>query len=209
MRLVNRVLLATENRNKFEEFKALFQAFPEVNLSMANEILRNTDGLKFAERYDTYLENALAKARIVNQGAHYPSLADDSGLEVEGLGGKPGVRSHRYATPKAGLSQDEANVQLMLKELAGKTRNAKFVCTLALLVEGILVHATGTLEGTIAEGPRGTNGFGYDPIFIPAGSNKTLAEMTSAEKNAISHRNIALQLLMTQIRQHEIVFAKP
>jgi XTP/dITP diphosphohydrolase len=209
MRLVNRVLLATENRNKFEEIKALFQAFPEVNLVMANEILRNTDGLKFAERYDTYLENALAKARLVNQGAHYPSLADDSGLEVEGLNGKPGVRSHRYATPKAGMSQDEANVQLMLKELAGKPRGAKFVCTLTLLVEGILVHATGTLEGTIAEAPRGTNGFGYDPIFIPTGSNKTLAEMTSAEKNAISHRNKALQLLMAQVRQHEIIFAKP
>jgi len=209
MRLVNRVLLATENRNKFDEFKALFHAFPEVNLLMANEILRNTDGLKFVERYDTYLENALAKARLVNQGAHYPSLADDSGLEVEGLGGKPGVRSHRYATPKAGLSQDEANVQLMLKELTGKPRNAKFVCTLALLVEGILVHATGTLDGTIAEAPRGTHGFGYDSIFIPNGSNKTLAEMTSAEKNAISHRNKALQLLMLQVRQHEITFAKP
>jgi XTP/dITP diphosphohydrolase len=209
MRLVNRVLFATENRNKFEEIKTLLQAFPEVNLLMASEILRNTDGLKFAERYDTYLENALAKARIVNQGAHYPSLADDSGLEVEGLNGKPGVRSHRYATPKAGMTQDEANVQLMLKELAGKPRNAKFVCTLALLVEGILVHATGTLEGTIAEAPRGSNGFGYDPIFIPAGSTKTLAEMTSSEKNAISHRNNALQLLMTQVRQHEIIFAKP
>lgn len=209
MRLVNRVLLATENRNKFDEFKALFQAFPEVNLRMANEFLRNTDGLRFAERYDTYLENALAKVRLVNQGAHYPSLADDSGLEVEGLAGKPGVRSHRYATPKAGMSQDEANVQLLLKELSGKSRNAQFVCTLALLVEGILVHATGTLEGTIAETPRGDHGFGYDPIFIPTGSNKTFAEMSPAEKNAISHRNKALQLLMVQVRQHDIVFAKP
>jgi XTP/dITP diphosphohydrolase len=209
MRLVNRILLATENRNKFEEFKALFSTHPEIELLMANQVLRNTEGLKFAERYDTYLENALAKARLVNQGAHYPSLADDSGLEVEGLQGKPGVRSHRYATPKAGLSQDQANVEFLLKELSGKSRNAKFVCTLALLVEGILIHATGTLEGTIAETPRGTNGFGYDPIFIPNGSNKTLAEMTETEKNAISHRFQALQNLMTQVKQHGIVFAKP
>jgi XTP/dITP diphosphohydrolase len=209
MRLVKQVLLATENRGKYEEFKTLFSQYPEVDLQMANKILRNTEGLQFVERYDTYLENALAKARFVNQGAHYPALADDSGLEVEALGGKPGVRSHRYASPKAGLTQDEANTQLMLKELAGKSRTAKFTCTLAFLVEGILMHATGTLEGTIAEAPRGTYGFGYDPIFIPKGSNKTLAEMTQAEKNAISHRAAALRLLMDQVRQNGIVIAKP
>jgi XTP/dITP diphosphohydrolase len=209
MRLVKQVLLATENRGKFDEFKTLFSQYPEVDLQMANKILRNTEGLQFVERYDTYLENALAKARFVNQGAHYPSLADDSGLEVEALGGKPGVRSHRYASPKAGLTQDEANTQLMLKELAGKSRTAKFTCTLAFLVEGILMHATGTLEGTIAEAPRGTHGFGYDPIFIPKGSSKTLAEMTQAEKNAISHRAVALRLLMDQVRQNGIVIAKP
>jgi XTP/dITP diphosphohydrolase len=209
MRLVKQVLLATENRGKYEEFKTLFSQYPEVDLQMANKILRNTEGLQFVERYDTYLENALAKARFVNQGAHYPSLADDSGLEVEALAGKPGVRSHRYASPKAGLTQDEANTQLMLKELAGKSRTAKFTCTLAFLVEGILMHATGTLEGTIAEAPRGTHGFGYDPIFIPKGSSKTLAEMTQAEKNAISHRAVALRLLMDQVRQNGIVIAKP
>jgi XTP/dITP diphosphohydrolase len=196
MRLVKQVLLATENRGKFDEFKTLFTSYPEVDLRMANQFLRNT-------------ENALAKARFVNQGAHYPSLADDSGLEVEALGGKPGVRSHRYASPKAGLTQDEANTQLMLKEVAGKSRSAKFTCTLAFLVEGILLHATGTLEGTIADAPRGTHGFGYDPIFIPKGSSKTLAEMTQAEKNAISHRAVALKLLMDQIRQNGIVIAKP
>jgi XTP/dITP diphosphohydrolase len=209
MRLVKQVLLATENRGKFEEFKTLFASYPEVDLQMANKILRNTEGLQFVERYDTYLENALAKARFVNQGAHYPSLADDSGLEVEALGGKPGVRSHRYASPKAGLTQDEANTQLMLKELTGKSRAAQFTCTLAFLVEGILMHSTGTLEGTIAEAPRGTHGFGYDPIFIPKGSTLTLAEMTQAEKNAISHRAVALRLLMDQVRQNGIVIAKP
>jgi XTP/dITP diphosphohydrolase len=209
MRLVKQVLLATENRGKFEEFKSLFKTYPEVDLVMANQILRNTDGIKFAERYDTYLENALAKARLVNQGAHYPTLSDDSGLEVEGLGGKPGVRSHRYSTPKAGMTQDESNIQLMMKELSGKARTAKFVCTLALLVEGILMHATGSLEGTISEAPRGAEGFGYDPIFIPTGSTKTLAEMTQVEKNAISHRAKALESLMKQVREHGIVFAKP
>src|SRR6185437_7480038 len=108
MRLSNKVLLATNNRDKYDEFHTLFTAYPEIELVMASEILRNTDWLGLAEKYDTYLENAVAKVRQVNHGAHYPSLADDSGLEVLALESKPGVRSHRFAPPKAGLSQDEA-----------------------------------------------------------------------------------------------------
>lgn len=209
MRLSNQVVLATQNRDKFDEFKALFAAYPEIHLVMASEVLRNTEGLKFAEKHHTYLENAVAKARLVNQGTHYPSLADDSGLEVMALEGKLGVRSHRYAVPKAGVTQDQANNDLLMRELAGKSRDARFVCTLVLLIEGILIHATGTLEGTIVDSPRGNQGFGYDPLFIPKGATKTLAEMSSGEKNAISHRAKALQDLMSQIKQHGIVFAKP
>jgi XTP/dITP diphosphohydrolase len=120
------------------------------------------------------------------------------------------VRSHRYATPKAGKSQDESNVELLLQELQGKSdRSARFVCVLALQIEGILLHSTGTLEGSIADAPRGTNGFGYDPVFIPKDSTRTLAEMTAVEKNAISHRARALHDLMAQVKGHGIVFAKP
>ncbi|MGZ3699073.1 MAG: RdgB/HAM1 family non-canonical purine NTP pyrophosphatase, partial [Bdellovibrionota bacterium] len=171
----------------------------------------NPEGLAHSERHSTYLENASAKARLANQGTHFPTIADDSGLEVDALGGKPGVRSHRYATPKAGISQDQANVQLLLSELKGSTsREAKFVCTLVLVIEGILIHATGTLEGTISDAPRGTNGFGYDPVFMPKGShNKTLAELTDVEKNSISHRAKALHELMAQVKSHGILFAKP
>jgi XTP/dITP diphosphohydrolase len=211
MRLSNVIVLATQNRDKLEEFRALLASeHPGVELRMASEFLRNPEGLSFAERHETYLDNALAKARLVNQGSHYPSLADDSGLEVEGLGGKPGVRSHRYATPRAGVSQDQANVELLLKSLgSGSSRDARFVCTLALLIEGIMLTSTGILEGTIADAPRGRNGFGYDPIFIPKGSNKTFAEMTSVEKNAASHRARALHDLMAQVKSHGIVLAKP
>lgn len=209
MRLNNRIVLATQNRDKFEEFNALFAAYPEVELVIASSILRNTEGLKFAEKYNTYLENAVAKARLVNQAAHYTTLADDSGLEVMALEGKLGVRSHRYAVAKAGQTQDQANNNLLLKELTGKPRDARFVCTLALLIEGILIEATGTLEGTIADGPRGAQGFGYDPLFIPKGASKTLAEMNSSEKNAISHRAKALQDLMAKVKQHGLVIAKP
>jgi XTP/dITP diphosphohydrolase len=210
MRLSNKVLLATQNRGKYQEFRSLFTAYPEVELVMATDVLRNTQGLGFVERHDTYLANAVAKARLVNQGAHYPSLADDSGLEVMALEGKPGVRSHRFASPRPDVSQDEANNQFLLKELTGKSsREARFVCTLALLIEGILIHATGTLEGTIADSPRGTYGFGYDPLFIPKGATRTLAEMTESEKNAVSHRAKALHALMEQVKTHGLVFAKP
>ena len=211
MRLSNKILLATRNREKFEEFQTLFSAFPDVELAMADSIVRNTQGLEFAERHETYLENAIAKARLINLASHYPTLGDDSGLEVAGLGGRPGVRSHRYATPKAGIPQDIANNELLLRELAAKpgTRDAKFVCTLVVVIEGILLHANGILEGTIGESPRGTNGFGYDSLFIPKGQGKTFAEMTSDEKNAISHRAKALNQIMSQVRSHGIIFAKP
>jgi len=209
MRLSNKILLATNNRDKFDEFKSLVAAYPEIDLAMASDVLRNTDKLRFVETHDTYLDNAIAKARFVNLGAHYPALGDDSGIEVLALEGKLGVRSQRYAPPKAGMNQDQANNELLLKELAGKRRDARFVCTLALLIEGILISATGTLEGAIAEAPRGTHGFGYDPLFIPKGQGKTVAEMNSAEKNAVSHRAKALQELMTKVKTHGIVFAKP
>jgi XTP/dITP diphosphohydrolase len=108
------------------------------------------------------------------------------------------------------MTQDQANVELLLNEIRGAAnRNARFVCTLVLLVEGIMIQATGTLEGTIADKPRGTHGFGYDPVFIPTGTNKTLAEMTADEKNAISHRAKAVHELMAQVKSHGIVFAKP
>jgi XTP/dITP diphosphohydrolase len=216
MRIANKIVLASTNRGKFEEMKSLLSTYRTegsdhaIELLPAEEILRNADKLGFAERHDTYLENAVAKARLANTGSHYPCLADDSGLEVEALAGKPGVRSHRYASPKAGKSQDEANRALLLSELASaKSRKARFVTTLAIVIEGIMIHAEGTLEGTIATEERGEHGFGYDSIFVPNGSTKTLAEMSAAEKNALSHRAKALKELMAQIQSHGIVFAKP
>jgi XTP/dITP diphosphohydrolase len=209
MRLSNKIVVATQNRDKIDEFRSLFQPWPEIELIPASDVLRNAERIGFAERFDTYLENAAAKARLANSGSHYPSMADDSGLEVEGLGGKPGVRSHRFASPRAGVSQDQANIDLLLKELGSKPHDARFICTLALVIEGILIHATGTLEGRIIDKPQGAHGFGYDPIFVPKGSTKTLAEMTAIEKNAISHRAKAVQELMNQVRAHGIVFAKP
>ncbi len=210
MRLSNRILLATLNRNKFEEFQTLLSTYPDIQLIPAEQLIRNPERLAFVERHDTYLENTIAKARLANQASHYPSLADDSGLEVDALQGKPGVRSHRYAPPKPKVSQDQANIELLLSEMkSAQTRSARFVCTLALVIEGVLLHATGTLAGTISESPRGEQGFGYDSVFIPHGETRTLAEMTATEKAALSHRAIALHNLMAQVKSHGLVFAKP
>lgn len=217
MRLSQKIVLATTNPGKLAEMRHLVEdQLPGFELVSADQILRNADKLGLAEVYDTYFENCAAKARLAGQGCHYPTLADDTGLEVDALGGKPGVKSARYAKAPTGaklskLEQDRANIEMLLSELkkSGGSRDARFVTTLALLVEGILVHATGTLEGTIAEAPRGTNGFGYDPIFIPRGSQKTLAEMSESEKNAISHRARAVQELVAQIKARGIVLAKP
>lgn len=210
MRLSNKIVLASMNREKFEEMQALLATHPDIELIPAADEIWNADKLQFAERFDTYLENAIAKARLANAACHYPCLSDDSGLEVEALGGKPGVRSHRFATPRAGVTQDQANVELLLGSIRGAaSRNARFVCTLVLLVEGIMIEAEGILEGTITDRPRGINGFGYDPVFIPNGHTKTLAEITNEEKNAISHRALAVRALMEKVKSHGIVFAKP
>lgn len=212
MREANTLVLASNNKNKYVEFCNLFKFYPHIKVERASKYLRNTSKLGLVETHDTYVENALAKARLVNGGCHYPALGDDSGIEVMHLEGKPGVRSHRFAIAKAGQSQDLANVEKLLSELKGvpkAKRKARFVAHLALVMEGISVTAEGVLEGSIAESPQGENGFGYDPIFIPDGYNKTLAVMTEEEKNAISHRSKALHELMTLVKNRGLVFAKP
>src|SRR5690349_15530960 len=154
MRASQEIVLASTNHDKFLEFQALLAAYPELKLLPATKILRNADKLAKVEIHSTYVENAMAKARFANHGAHFPCLADDSGLEVEALQGKPGPRSARYAIAKAGQSQDQANRDKLLDELRGHTREkrrAKFVCCLALVMEGVAIHATGSIAGTIAE----------------------------------------------------------
>lgn len=218
MRLSNRVVFASLNTDKLAEFEAILRPYGDFELVPAAQAVRNAEKLAFVETFQTYSENAAAKARLANLGSHYPSLGDDTGLEVDALGGRPGIHTHRFAKPPAGhgafskSEQARANMELLLAELSknpGAPRTARFVTTLALVIEGISIIATGSLEGTIAEGPRGVYGFGYDPIFIPKGSDRTLAEMTEAEKNAISHRARSVQALMTQIKARGIVFAKP
>lgn len=212
MRTANTIVFASGNRHKFQEVSFLLKSYPDLKLVMASQVLKNAGKIGLVENFETYSENAAAKARLTNQGTHYPSLADDSGLEVQALEGKPGVRTHRFAIPKAGETQDSANMNKLLKELEGvptEKRVARFVCSMALVMEGICVFGEGVLNGIITESPRGTGGFGYDPIFIPDGYQQTLAEISEEEKNKISHRALALHDLMKNIETKGLTFTKP
>ncbi len=146
----------------------------------------------------SYRENALAKARAVWRALRVPAIGDDSGLEVDALAGGPGVRSARFAGPGAG---DTANNERLLRELHGlppERRAARFRCVLALVEgdgEGAERIVEGVCGGTILDSPRGDQGFGYDPLFLPEGETRTFAEIPHEAKNRVSHRGRAVQAL--------------
>ena len=179
------LLLASTNAGKVREFR---RVWPEVQvLTPADRCLQ----FAFDERGATFLDNALGKARHLFAMAGQPAVADDSGLVVPALGGAPGVRSARYG---GAISQERRNL-LLLDALAGAAdRSAMFVCCVAvILADQRLVTVQETIEGSIAAAPRGTGGFGYDPIFQPVGATETFAEMDGSAKDAISHRGRALR----------------
>ena len=156
----------------------------------------------------TFAENAILKALAISKQFHDLVVADDSGLEVDALGGAPGVYSARYAGPDA---NDDKNIARLLAELRRcpqmKPFRARFRCVLALAREGqILNTVEGVAEGTIVD-PRGVSGFGYDPVFQPVGSERTFAELPPAEKNRISHRANAIRLLCAALLQERITSA--
>ncbi|MCM0606805.1 MAG: non-canonical purine NTP pyrophosphatase [Xanthomonadaceae bacterium] len=205
-------MFASTNRNKWNEYNDLLKPLTQLKLVMADEMIRNADKIGLVETHNSYLDNAIAKARLVNQGCHHPSLGDDSGLEVDALSNRPGVRSRRYAIPKSGQSQDQANIEKILNELKGRpfeARKARFITSLALVIDGILIHANGVLEGRIAEAPMGEGGFGYDSVFVPEGKTVTLAQISMRNKNELSHRSRAIHALLKEINAKGIILAKP
>ena len=178
--------LATQNKHKVEELSALLQD---------NFVVRDLSTLSLTEEIpetgNTLEENSLQKARYIAEKFQVTCLADDSGLEVDALGGAPGVFSARYAgEPK----NDQANLHLLLTNLSGITnRRARFVTVLTYYSNGSYTSFEGEIQGSIVEVPRGTQGFGYDPIFQPENETRTFAEMSLAEKNLIAHRARALE----------------
>jgi len=191
------VVLATGNAGKQREVAALLAP---LGIQI---ILQTTLGISPAEETGTTFEaNALLKARHAARESRLPALADDSGLEVDALGGRPGVWSARYAGPDA---SDEANNAKLLAELAGvppARRTARYRCVIAFVRNAddpAPLIAEGAWEGSIGEAPRGTGGFGYDPLFWPRGLGVTAAQMQPAAKNAVSHRGLALAELLRKL----------
>jgi XTP/dITP diphosphohydrolase len=183
-----RIILATRNPGKVEEIRALLSDL-SVEIVPADAL---DEPLTVEEDSDTLAGNAEKKARAYTERYQLPALADDTGLEVDALNGAPGVHTARFAGPDATATD---NTRKMLAELDGTAdRSARFR-TVACFVDssGAAHPFHGVCEGEIAQEPRGEQGFGYDPIFIPEGSDKTFAEMDADEKNAISHRKKAME----------------
>ena len=180
------IVLATTNAGKVREFGQLFAA---SGLALRVIGLREVGVEAPPETGTTFAENALLKARHAATASGHLAFADDSGLEVDGLGGAPGVRSARYAGEGAG---DEANRQRLIAALAGVpegARGGRFRCAIAIArPDGTAEVAEGSCEGVAITTPRGDNGFGYDPLFFLPERGRTMAELAPAEKNAISHR---------------------
>jgi XTP/dITP diphosphohydrolase len=195
---VMRLLIATRNAHKTREFAQLLGAqFDVYDLSEHPRIPA------IPEKGNSFAENATTKALVASKNVSGLIVADDSGLEVHALGGAPGIFSARYAGENATAEQ---NIEKLLGELSTQSqvtsRRARFRCVLAIARRGELIGTVeGTVEGNIADQPRGKDGFGYDPIFVPAGFDHTFAEMPPELKNQLSHRARAVVALREQLRR--------
>ena len=190
------IVLATSNHGKLLELRALLADLP-LQLRSAAEVLGELPLI--VEDGATFEENALIKARAIARATRMLSLADDSGLEVDALGGRPGVRSARFAHERATDAENNAALLRELEHIEEDARSARFRCVLSLVnpwQESDVHVAEGSCEGSIARTPRGSGGFGYDPLFLVSGQNgKAMAELSEAEKNELSHRGRAVQAL--------------
>jgi len=189
-------ILGSGNRHKFDEVAALLAAAPiELRPLPAGFAMPEETGA-------TLLANARLKARAVAAATGALALADDTGLEVDALGGEPGVRSSRYAGEHVTYADNNRLLLERLRGIHGVNRRARFRCVLVLAdAAGKEVTAEGKVEGFILDEPRGEAGFGYDPLFLPEGGERTLAELTAAEKNALSHRARAAEALLASLRK--------
>ena len=197
---MNRIVIASNNPGKLRELAALFaplgiEAVPQAELGVTEA----------EEPHDTFLENALAKARHASRATALPAMADDSGLCVPALGGEPGVHSAYYGGTGGERAQRDArnNAKLVAALAALPERSAFYYCVLVLVrsaTDPTPIVAEGVWEGDIVLEPRGSGGFGYDPYFQPWGSSRTAAELQAEEKNRVSHRALAAAALMRRLK---------
>jgi len=191
---VTALVLASSNPGKLREFAALLAPL-RVEL-----LAQGALGIPAApETGSSFLANAVLKARHAAARSGLPALADDSGLEVDALGGRPGVWSARFAGEDASDADNLQRLLLELEEVPEAARQARYQCIIACVrsaADPAPLIASGTWEGHIARTPAGSGGFGYDPVFVPAGETRTAAELSAGEKNAVSHRAQALKALV-------------
>ena len=195
-----RILVATMNEGKLREYERLLADVPGIELETMACLPEPVDVI---EDRDTFAGNALKKATEIAAASGMACLADDSGLEVDALGGRPGVYSARYAGEGATDTENNAKLLDELLGTAEQERTARFQCSIALVdADGRkLAEAEGACEGRIGAAPKGAHGFGYDPLFIPDGYDQTMAELGPQTKNEISHRAKAAAKLVPLLRR--------
>ena len=192
---MNKICFVTGNKNKLREVQKLLFSYHLLSL----EDLNFRDEIQETE--DTIEGNALLKANHIYKKFEINCFSDDTGLFIDSLDGQPGVKSARFAGDN---SNSEDNISLVLKKLNGKeNRNAVFRTVICLIFNGEINYFHGEVKGKITEEKTGDKGFGYDPIFIPQGFNKTFSEFTLEEKNKLSHRAIAVRKLVKFLNRHE------
>ena len=192
------LIIASQNQNKLVEFKKILG--DKINLFSLSDIGLNQE---IPENEKTIKKNAMFKAKFVNTQTGKNVFADDTGLEIDSLNGEPGVYSARYS----GFDRNsDKNIELVLRKLKNKAnRNSRFKTIISLIIDGKSVNFEGVVEGKITEEKKGTNGFGYDPIFQPNGYSSTFGEMSLNEKNKISHRSIAINKMVQYLKENNLL----
>lgn len=196
---MKKIVIASNNPGKLRELQALLQPMGIEAIAQAEFRIAEAE-----EPHDTFLENALAKARHASRATGLPALADDSGLCVAALGGEPGVHSAHFAGRQAGREERDLrnNAKLVEALRASDDRSAFYYCVLVLMrssVDPTPIVADGRWRGEMTLKPRGAGGFGYDPYFVPRGSDRTAAQLGPEEKNRVSHRGLALLALARRL----------
>ena len=194
-----KIVAATGNKHKIEEIESITKTF---GMNVITNAEAGVGDLEVEETGTTFEENSLIKAEAIMKATGMPAIADDSGLEADALNGAPGVYSARFSGEGATDESNNAKLLKLMENIPDDERSARFVSVVTLCVpDGTVVAARGECPGTLRRSPRGEGGFGYDPLFVPVGYDKTYAEISAEEKNIISHRAKALGILRMKLKE--------
>ena len=197
-----RIIAATKNKHKIEEIQAITKEF---GMEVISRAAAGVPDIEIEEDGDTFEKNSEKKAREIMELCGEITIADDSGLMVDALGGAPGVISARFAGEDGNDLKNNEKLLALLSDVPPETRTARFVSVITMVYpNGRKIVARGECEGHMIYQPKGSNGFGYDPLFVPLGYDRTFAELSGTEKNLISHRAIALQNLRMKLMEEGI-----